>query len=666
MTELSYPFDLLCRKHHKFVLWIPGSSIYEPTPQLVLGTYDGSSELFTKLVHQPLIESAHHGGLWELDPAMLYGVSLKEDTVYYYWFEVEDTSPERIGKLLVTDPLAYTVDYRLASYAGRQQPASVIKYRDKKLWPTSIDGQEPQRLRSLDKDDLEALPSNNQLVIYELPASWVKAKKNQQGVEFDFGTFADVTALFDKNSCGRNFSQINEVGSKRAILLELGVNAVELLPAADAKPNGEWGYATAHYFAPDANLGSSVDLVELKNTLSAHSVRLISDTVMAFGHDPYRHIDYRQFHIRPRDEPNNGDSKQSGNNGGALRDGWGGESWRYIQSADGYDPQTGTTATVTPSWEFHNAQLTRWMLDFGLDGLRLDSVNNIGSWNFVKSFKNLAWKLYKDRPGCENLYKFLVIGEELSMPGGMLSGYLDSLWNEPWQERVRAVILGKGGRGDSFVDTVRKMVDCTLDTEPGFTDGAQAVNYITSHDVEGYHKERLFNYLLNNNIVDGERRAKLAFVCLLTSVGIPMIFAGEEFCDIHDRPMSEKQTDPVNYARMADDWRQRVFQYVSRLVKFRTKSPALGVDDNDFFHIDWSRDGKVMAWKRGGKKGQAPVVVVANFSDTDTPGSDYYIPNWPERNRDDWREITQSRNVPREWIGREPLMHWEAKVYTFG
>jgi len=35
-------------------------------------------------------------------------------------------------------------------------------------------------------------------------------------------------------------------------------------------------------------------------------------------------------------------------------------------------------------------------------------------------------------------------------------------------------------------------------------------------------------------VIDTERRIKLAFVCLLTAVGVPMIFAGEEFADQHD------------------------------------------------------------------------------------------------------------------------------------
>lgn len=145
-----------------------------------------------------------------------------------------------------------------------------------------------------------------------------------------------------------------------------------------------------------------------------------------------------------------------------------------------------------------------------------------------------------------------------------------------------------------------------------------------------------------------------------------MIFAGEEFCDQMDLPMSDKQSDPVNYERKADEWRTRVFNHNASLVNLRKKCPALGVVDTKFIHVDKSRGSKIIAWQRGGfADGHAPVVVVANFSDEDTPGFDYFIEDWPERDRNDWREVTQNEDVPSEWVGRQPLFHWEAKVYTY-
>jgi pullulanase len=51
----------------------------------------------------------------------------------------------------------------------------------------------------------------------------------------------------------------------------------------------------------------------------------------------------------------------------------------------------------------------------------------------------------------------------------------------------------------------RKLIDCRL---LGFADGAQAINYVTSHAVEGFSNERLFNLL--NTAWETERRIRAA------------------------------------------------------------------------------------------------------------------------------------------------------------
>lgn len=544
------------------------------------------------------------------------------------------------------------------------QPASVIKFRDGKLWSCDLDGKEPSKVAVPAQN---VMPDNNHLVIYELPVSWAKGKQTGNG-SIDVGTFPDVLALFDVNTSGDHFTDVPGV-AQTAILAELGINTLELLPVADAKFKGEWGYGTANYFAPDYDLGTTSQLVNLVEHIHGANIRLFLDIVMAFGHDPYGAIALNQFHIDCPAETDNPDAYQSHTND--LRDGYGGRSWRYIKSIETYDPKTGEVGEVHPSWSFHQAHLHRWMSDFGVSGYRLDSVNNVASYDFMKSFTEDAWNLYKSRynssadPPSAN--KFLVIGEELSDPLDLIqSGTLNALWNESFQSRVRAAITNNLGTenytGDNFELTVRKMIDCTLDEKHPFTDGSQVINYVTSHDTEGPRKERLFNFLDNSGVADKEPRAKLAFVSLLTAVGIPMIFAGEEFLDQMDQTIAsgKKQIDPVNYERKFDPWRTNLFNYVATLVKFRTQCPALGDNDTKFIHVD----GKIMAWVRG-KEGHASVVVVANFSDQPTNGTEYVVHNFPETDRGDWREVTQDRAVTKEWVGREPLMPWEAKVYTY-
>ncbi|KAJ9660404.1 hypothetical protein H2198_002522 [Neophaeococcomyces mojaviensis] len=659
MAASSNRFRLLERRKEQFLLWMPGG---QSAPRLIIGIFSKTpspgavTPFFQGELHQA------QQGLWELPPSSI-NPPLEDGKVYHYWFEVDNTFPLASGKVTVTDPLAYTVDYRIFGNQKRSdsmQPPAVIKFRNAKLWPCDIDGREPE---SVDAPVQSKLPANNHMVIYELPTSWTKSGPG--GRQVDRGTFNDIMALFDTATPGTRFSDITEVRDG-AILAELGINALELLPIADSKFLDEWGYSTANYFAPDADLGTTTSLIELIKKISPHT-RLLLDTVMAFGRgDPYAHIAFKQFHLVAFDpkhpnhplqrfaEPRNRDSWQSHSD--KPRNGYGGSPWRYIQDAQTYDPKTGNVSSVHPAWSFHLAHLHRWLLDFGVSGLRLDSINNIANYDFIRTYKNYAWELHRARNGSAD--KFIVIGEELSVPKDLLtSGAVNALWNEPFQGRLRAAILGRG-KDDDFEWTVKKMINCTLD---GFSDGAQAVNYVTSHDVEGFQKERLFDYLSKNSVTNIERRAKLAFTCLLTAVGIPMILAGEEFCDKMDLPIDKKQSDPVNYGRKADPWRTRVFQYVARLIDFRKNCPALGVDDTSFIHVDNSRGGKIMTWVRGTSK---PVVVVANFTDEDTPGYQYYVPNWPDRDRNDWREITQDRTVPAAWVGREPLMHWEAKVYT--
>lgn len=182
-----------------------------------------------------------------------------------------------------------------------------------------------------------------------------------------------------------------------------------------------------------------------------------------------------------------------------------------------------------------------------------------------------------------------------------------------------------------------------------------------------------------------EKRIKLAFVCLLTAVGIPRSLAGEEFADQHDlfdehgwvNQNGGKQVDPVNFSRLTstdkDDvfapMRRRIIAYVSRMVKVRTSTPALGVNDVDFIHMDFDAGKRVMVWKRGGI-GNDPVIVVANFSEfASAPGTDYIIPSWPQPTPAGrrWVEVTQQtppRVIDTAWVGRESIYSWEAKVYT--
>ncbi|KAH7094252.1 putative alpha amylase, catalytic domain subfamily [Paraphoma chrysanthemicola] len=672
------PLDIFDLRRTHFVLWAPHTA---QSPSLVIARYNSDRP---EGVEDPATHALHKE---QEDVWLIKAESLGlQDGVYHYWFLINDTSAKHFGAMLVTDPLAYSVDYRNTKYPGGdmrnaqwRQPASLVMLRAGELLPCDPSGIE---FTAGQIPSLESLPLNTQLVIYELPTSWSRAGQEPGDTqERDVGSFLDVRALLDEDVGGGNFQSVAEV-RVGAHLLELGINALELLPPADAKARREWGYATANYFASDYDLGLPVqyqvsraleDLGALVSTCHKNGIRFITDDVMAFGHDPYIHIAYQQFHIIPNAEPDNPDSYQSSRNN-EKRDGWGGESWRYINPITTWGPLTGTTRSLSPAWEFHRLQLKRWMSDFHVDGLRLDSVNNIGNWDFIRRFTSDAHEHFRSRNSHPSTSerpddRFLVIAEELAVPLDMIrSGTVDALWNETFQGLLRAAILGQSADDHTnFEWTVRKMIDCR---HLGFTSSTQAVNYITSHDVAGYRKERLYDFLQRNGVFEKQQRTKLAFVCLLTAVGIPMIFAGEEFCDQMDRHDleknmgQEKQIDPVNFGRRDEPWRKDVFEHNRKLIALRKRSEALGVVDTEFIHVDFSNGRRILGWVRGNTSTHDVVVVVANFSEKDTTSGRYVFNNWPrtpEGKR--WREVTSDRVVTADLVDREPLGPWQAKVY---
>lgn len=696
------PSDLLLRRETQFTFWRP--SVGGKAPVLVIGTFAaGNPNTLANSRNIPLVAAGPNApGLWTV-PAAASGLP---DGIYHYWFQVENTNPgdPAAAAILCTDPFATTVDWQLVSPslpAGfnndtDRQPASVIQLQNGRLSAVDPLGEST----SFPNDPTpDTLPANNHLVIYELPSAWTSAQGSGIVESGAVGTFKDVLALVDETAGGANFEGLVVLALGRSYLTELGVNALELLPPADSFFKRTWGYDTSHFLAPDWELGfpdgqaastANSDLAALVQSCHGHGIRFFIDVVMAFGrNEAYQWIDFDDFCIAdPSQTPGDPDALTSrrGDGSQSLRDGFGSTLFRYTRPAPQacYDPISGSTGTDAPARALMYTYITRWMRDFRVDGVRMDSVENVANWDFVGGYKDRARSLWQERWQAAGLAaagadeRFIVVGEELSLPFGLLTqGRLDGLWNDGFRARVRAAILGQNNDGENFEFTVRNAIDCR---NVGFTDLAQCVNYVTSHDVEGYRKERLYTMLQKVGFADSDiqKRVQLAFVCLLTANGIPMFLAGEEFADQNDlfdsngnvTDSSGKEVDPVDFSRVQEPMRQAIFEYVSVLVQFRTTQPALGVNDTNFIQVDFNDNKRVLVWTRG-MAGQDPVVVVANFSDYATPNgltdanAEYVVPNWPQTPPGRrWREVTQQRDVLPAEVGREPIFPWEAKVYT--
>jgi glycosidase len=702
------PFDLLSRKSTHFVLWSP--RVVVTSPVLVIGKFlAGNPPTLTAANRFPLIRAAGVTGLWEISAT---SCGLVDGSVYHYWFEVQSTNPDRPGGAIpCTDPTAWSVNWALLPpplappfIDDDRQPAAVVLYKDGVLQPGDPGGEQ----LTLAGDVLSnTLPPNNQLVIYELPTAWARTATGSVGI--GTGSFQDVRSLIEAGATGRNLSDLGVTAAANTYLPDLGINALELLPPADSFFKREWGYDTAHYLAPDSELGqpdgnswptANRDLSDLVKACHQQQIRFFVDMVMAFSRsEAYQHVAFDEFFIdNPGADLGDPDALTSRSTPGhpQARDAFGSTLFRYTRPLAGtfYDPESGNDQpALVPARQHMYTQLTRWMTDFHIDGVRMDSVENVANWDFVQGFKDRARALFAERWAAQGLgagadARFLVVGEELTVPLALLTqNRLDGLWNDHFRVLIRSAVRGINAAGEgepSFEWTVRKAIDCRI---LGFTDGTQAVNYITSHDVEGLDRERLFTSFTKYGgfaASDAVRRIKLAFACLLTAVGVPMILAGEEFADLHTRfdvngNVSQdggKQVAPVHFDLLDDVsdaaqqalvlLRRDLLAYVSRLNHLRTTCLALGVNDTSFLHVDFNDGKRVLVWQRGPGSDGSLVIVLANFSDFSTDTSlgsagEYVVPNWPGGRT--WREMTQQRDIPASFVGREPIFSWEAKVY---
>jgi len=183
--------DILDRKETHFVLWRPGMTAIR-APELVIGTLKaGCPAELDNRQELPMTLAAGLPGLWEI-PAS--DCQLTDGQIYHYWFKVEDTGANSSPLPLIscTDPMAYTVDWRLfpSDASDNRQPAAVILWQDGKLVPCDPGGKQVSFKHDVSP---EKLPRNNQLVIYELPTAWVMSRELNEAY-CDVGTFRDVRA----------------------------------------------------------------------------------------------------------------------------------------------------------------------------------------------------------------------------------------------------------------------------------------------------------------------------------------------------------------------------------------------------------------------------------------------------------------------------------------
>jgi maltooligosyltrehalose trehalohydrolase len=300
-----------------------------------------------------------------------------------------------------------------------------------------------------------------------------------------FGGFAQVEAYLPK-------------------LAELGVTAVELMPINECSGRRNWGYDGVLLFAPESSYGTPDELKSLIDT--AHSLGL-----MVFLDVVYNHF---------------------GPCGNFLHE--------YAQEFFRDDIQTPWGAAI----DFRKPQVRNffaenalmWVLDYRVDGLRLDAVHAISEKDFLVE---LAARIRSAVP--DDRYLHLILENEDNGATLLTQGF-DAQWNDDGHNILHHLLTNETERyyANYLASPTEKLARCL--SEGFIYQGENMVNGNPRGEPSGHLPPTAFVLFLQNhdqvgNRAFGERLAilveadllKSAVALMLLSPMIPLLFMGEEW-----------------------------------------------------------------------------------------------------------------------------------------
>lgn len=445
--------------------------------------------------------------------------------------------------------------------------------------------------------DDKPLPSDHALVIYEMHVA-----------DFSGGEA-------DPNPRGKYKHAIEKLD----YLCELGVNAIELMPIKEYPGDYSWGYNPRYFFATESSYGSTEDLKRLIDECHARGIRVFIDGI--YNHSeaecPLAHIDHDYwYHHEPKEAE---------------------FSWGPQFNYEHYDENL----DIYPARKFIGDTVRFWIEEYHIDGIRYDAAKHIENFDFMHWIVQEAKNAAGSKP-CYNIAEFLPEDPAITN----FDGPMDGCWHEQFYFTVVDHLCGQ-----KF--DLEQLKDALDAKRKGFMGATNVVNYLTNHD-----HNHLMAEFANYDIFDDAafKHAKLGAALLMTAVGIPMIWMGEEFGEYKSKTIEPSKID---WTLLSNDGNRGLFDYYKGLINLRKSNHALYTENIDFFHED--EESKVLAYCRWNDEGSR-VVVVANFSDQYLAG--YTVPNFPENGT--WHEWTGDYDIE---AGDHQIMidlpEYEAKVFVW-
>lgn len=405
-------------------------------------------------------------------------------------------------------------------------------------------------------------------------------------------------------ACPGTFEGIRE---KIPYLKDLGINAVELMPVFEfdetrgsREVGGKhlldyWGYNPISFFAPNTSYASKKEynhegdeLKSLVRELHANKIEVILDVVFnhtAEGNEEGPFISFKGFDNRVY----------------------------YMLTAEGeYYNFSGCGNTLNCNHPVVQNMildcLRYWVVEYRIDGFRFDLASILGRSEEGEPLKKppILERLAFDPV----LGKVKLIAEAWDAGGLYQVGTFPSWnrwseWNGKYRDDLRRFLKGDLGMVPAVMDRIAGSRDLYGASGRGYD---ASVNFITCHD--GFTLWDLYSYNCKHNEENGwgnqdgsdenyswncgaegetqdeqilslrKKLVKNAAALLLVSKGVPMILAGDEFCNTqfgNNNPYcQDNKISWLNWNRKKDF--EDVYEHFRRMIRFRKEHQVLKSD----------------------------------------------------------------------------------------
>ncbi|RYE88947.1 MAG: 1,4-alpha-glucan branching protein [Myxococcales bacterium] len=332
-------------------------------------------------------------------------------------------------------------------------------------------------------------PPWNELVIYEL----------------HIGTYN----VFEEGKPGTFYSAIDRLD----YLVEMGVNAVEIMPAAEFPGEVSWGYDLSHPFAVESAYGGAAGLHAFVRAAHDKGLAVIMDVV--FNHFGPHDMDLWRF-----------DGWHEGDGGGIYfyNDHRAETPWGHTR------PDYGRKEVR----QYLRDNALMWLDEYQVDGIRADAlsfVHNIHGGSDPQFeipdgqtlMRDINAEIQQKYP-----YKFIVAedvrgSDVVTAPISEGGQGFSSQWDVKFVNILREQLIPPSDEARQ----IGKLADLVTDRFNG--DPFQRTIYSESHDDVGNGKARLAEEVSpgDANGYHAKKRALLGLAFTLTVPGVPMMFQGQ-------------------------------------------------------------------------------------------------------------------------------------------